>query len=327
MREYVDRIQRFEDSYDEIVAGLGPAMRSGIDRELERRGLTASNEDETGPDQTDATAASEVQSEVIGGIKDQVQTYVAAVAAGRSEAVQNLYTRLLENFDDDAERAVLIKALFSDTYQRLRTADYGPSEAEQDVWQQALNSTAVAARHENGWLYRGVFPELGEATVSRGSFNVTVTPELINALDAYIAAGKVRANYKFGAPETGASTQERHDAISIYFLEEPTDEVLADLAEIVSPYVRGDELLGEKVGDGFFMSEVGSVQDEHIADLVALADTADPALAAAIKQYALNRQGRMAMSEAQFYAVKKVAAVFGYELSYSTDTGFDLALI
>ena len=176
-------------------------------------------------------------------------------------------------------------------------------------------------------MYRGIFPKNGEETVTRGSFNVTVTPELINSLDDMIASGKIKANYKFGQPGTTASPTERHDSISIYFLEKPTSEALQELTAIIKPYVRGDNLLGKKIDDGFFMSEVGSIETDHIESFVDALKSKDPALARAVKEYTSPRADRgtsLQMSEAQYYAIKDVARAFGYEISYDKDAGFEI---
>ena len=177
------------------------------------------------------------------------------------------------------------------------------------------------------WMYRGIFPKNGEETVTRGSFNVKVTPELIDSLDDMIASGKIKANYKFGEPDTPASPTERHDSITIYFLEQPSDEALQELASTIKPYVRGDNLLGKKVANGFFMSEVGSIETEHIKSFVEELKSKDVAFAEAVEGYTSPPPGRgdsLNMSEAQFYAVKDVARAFGYNISYDRDTGFEI---
>ena len=176
-------------------------------------------------------------------------------------------------------------------------------------------------------MYRGVFPKNGEETATRGSFNVNVTPELINSLDDMIASGKIKANYKFGQPGTTASPTERHDSISIYFLEQPSDKTLQELATIIKPYVRGDNLLGKKIEDGFFMSEVGSVETKHIKKFVEDLKLKDPAFAEAVKGWTSPKPGSgnsLKMSEAQFYAVKDVARAFGYNIQYNKDNGFEI---
>lgn len=254
---------------------------------------------------------------------------VKLVSQGRKQAVVDLYKNLFDNIDDPDSRKKLASGLFQDVYNRYRIADYPNDPMEEQTWENALKSTKVGINNKKSeWMYRGVFPKNGEETATRGSFNVNVTPELIDSLDDMIASGKIKANYKFGQPGTTASPTERHDSISIYFLEEPNDEALKELAQIIKPYVRGDNLLGKKVEDGFFMSEVGSVETEHIEKFVEDLKSKDPAFAEAVKGYTSPKPGSgtsLKMSEAQFYAVKDVARAFGYSISYDKDKGFQIS--
>jgi hypothetical protein len=316
-REYANRIFDGEP-YESIVTGLGPAMVSSINEALERRGYAISELDHEITDfgTTEGVATSD---------EDTLSIYVAQISKGRKSAVQELYADLLADKSDPEKRAQLTKALIGDTYRGLRISDYQSDSNEENTWALTQKSQIVPSREQNGWMYRGYFGENGEETVTRGSFNVQVTPELITALDNYIASGAVKANYKFGAPGTPASPVERHDAISIYFLEEPNGKVLDDLAQIIKPYVRGDNLLGEKVADGFYVSEIGSVQDEHIGQLIEVLDAIDPAFAKGL-ELEMTYKERLAMSEAQFYAMQKTAKVFGYKIDYHPVEGFTVEL-
>jgi hypothetical protein len=317
-REYADRIVDASESYELIIRGLGPAMISSINEALERRGYEISELDST---ETDF----DVPQDIATFDTDALPTYVAQMCEGRKPAVQELYADLLAQKSDPKKRAQLTKVLIGDTYRGLRSSEYESDPNEENIWAQAQNSQIVPSREQNGWMYRGNFGENGEDTVTRGSFNVHITPELITALDEYIASGAVKANYKFGAPNTPASPVERHDAISIYFLEKPNKKILDDLAQTVKPYVRGDNLLGEKVADGFYLSEIGSVQDKHIAHLIEVLDTIDPAFAKGVELEMTNKE-RLAMSEAQFYALKKTAELFGYKVDYHSVEGFTVEL-
>lgn len=254
---------------------------------------------------------------------------VKLLSQGRKQAVIDLYKNLFDNIDDPESRKKLASGLFQDVYNRYRIAEYPTDPNEEQTWEDALKSTKVGINNKKSeWMYRGVFPKDGEETVTRGSFNVNVTPELIDSLDDMIASGKIKANYKFGQPGTTASPTERHDSISIYFLEQPSDEALQELAQTIKPYVRGDNLLGRKIEDGFFMSEVGSVETEHIEKFVEDLKLKDPAFAEAVKGYTSPQPGRgnsLKMSEAQFYAVKDVARAFGYGISYDKDKGFQIS--
>ncbi len=254
---------------------------------------------------------------------------VKLVSQGRKQAVIDLYKNLFDNIDDPDSRKKLASGLFQDVYNRYRIAEYPTDPVEEQTWEDALKSTKVGINNKKSeWMYRGVFPKNGEETTTRGSFNVNVTPELIDSLDDMIASGKIKANYKFGQPGTTASPTERHDSISIYFLEQPSDEALQELATTIKPYVRGDNLLGKKIEDGFFMSEVGSVETEHIESFIEELKSKDPAFAEAVKGYTSPQPGRgnsLKMSEAQFYAVKDVARAFGYGISYDKDKGFQIS--
>ncbi len=251
---------------------------------------------------------------------------VKLVSHGRSQVVIDLYKDFLDHIDDFENRRSFVSALFQDVYTRYRSADYPTDPNGEKMWEEALSNKKVPIdNRKKEWMYRGNFPKKGEETVTRGSFNVNVTPELINSLDEMILSGKIKANYKFGEPGTPTSPTDRHDSISIYFLEQPSDEVLEELAQTIKPYVRGDNLLGKKVADGFFMSEIGSIETEHIESFVEELKSKDAAFAEALKRYTNPKPGSgdsRKMSEAQYYAVKDVARAFGYNISYNKDTGF-----
>lgn len=248
------------------------------------------------------------------------------VSQGRKQVVLDLYKNLFDTINDPESRTQLSSALFTDIYNKYRLSEYPTNLDEEQTWENALKNTKVEIHNKKSeWMYRGIFPENGEETVTRGSFNVNVTPQLINSLDDMIAGGKIKANYKFGHPGTTASPTTRHDSISIYFLEQPNEEALQELAAIIKPYVRGDNLLGKKIEDGFFMSEIGSVETEHIESFVEELKLKDPAFAEAVRVYTSPQPGNgnsLKMSEAQFYTIKDVARAFGYTISYDKDAGF-----
>ena len=261
---------------------------------------------------------------------EDVKKLVEEVSRGKKQAVKDLYEQQIKNIDDVKMRSNLYGGLFGQVYNKLRIAEgYSNTENEEEAWAKYLNSTKVPVRNKPAeWMYRGNFPGNGMETKTRGSFNVNITPELIDKLDDMIVSGKISANYKFGAPNTAAAPSERHDSITIYFLETPTEENLKELAEIVKPYVRGNNLLGKKVAEGFFMSEIGSIKSQHIEELVNETKKIDIALAEAIKAYALPRvdskDHSLKMSEAQYYAIREVAKTFGRNLSYDVDKGFEI---
>lgn len=305
IKEYVARIQKGEPK-ESIYQGLSPAFIAGIEAGLQQK---AESMEPSNPEQ-------------------EIADLVATVAEGRKDAVQNLYKNLLASIKYPDSRKTLAEALFQDVYNSYRIAEYPIDPEEEVVWEQYLKSTHIPVNNKKSeWMYRGVMPAHGEETVTRGSLNVHVTPALIDGLDTLITSGKIKANYKFGQPGTTASPTERHDAISLYFLETPSDESLTEIAELIKPYVRGNSLLGTQIAEGFFMSEVGSVENAHIKTLIATLETMDPALGKAIYAYTSPQPGKgteLKMSEAQFYSIQKVTHAFGYELTYSNDSGFTL---
>lgn len=255
-----------------------------------------------------------------------LESLVATATEGKSEAVKKLYGEWMKDPSNPDNRKLLARALFQDAYNRYRLADYPIDEHEENTWEDALRNPRVPINNKKPeWQYRGEFPKGNENTITRGSLNVHVTPQLIEGLDTLIASGKIRMNYKFGMPGSTAAPTSRHDSVSIYFLEEPTEETIEAIANVAAPFVRGDSLLGNKVADGFYMSEVGNIESDHVDKLVEDSSQIDAALADAIKEYASPRPGqgtRLKLSEAQYYAVKDVSKVFGTDFSYNTDTGF-----
>jgi len=252
---------------------------------------------------------------------EKINYLVNSVTQGRRREVVDLYNKWLQDFNNPESRKALISGLFGDVYNKYRIAEHPAEPDEEKTWEKYLNDSRVPVNNKKTeWMYRGVFPGKDTETITRGSFNVRVTPELIDALDQMIIDGKIKANYKFGEPNSQASPSERHDSISIYFLEQPSDEALKELSSIIKPYVRGDNLLGKKISDGFFMSEIGSIETSHIESLIEDLKFKDKVLAEAIKSYTSPRPGQgtsLKMSEAQFYAIKDVAKALGYDLSYN----------
>lgn len=285
-----------------------PEENSGTDLEEE-----SSNIVETSADITKSVSESTTDLEKL----------VAELSIGKKDETKQLYQELLTQKNDPEKRTSLIKSLLTGTYKQLRESDYAINPSEEATYAQALADTTVPFSEQNSWQYRGI---LDSNSVTRGSFNVNVTPELIKKLDTLITSGKLKANYKFGSPNTPASPQERHDAISIYFLEQPDEELLQTLSATIAPYVRGNNLLGQKVAEGFYMSEIGSITDNHIENLITQIETIDPSFAQAVKLDTAQQTGGHKMSEAQYYALKNTAAVFGYTISYDDKIGFDVAL-
>ena len=322
VEEYIDRIKGGE-SKDSIVQGLPPSFVRSIEA-----GLTSNDDSKINQERIESIRKKLGISSAEKNNNQDVLNLVLSVTKDRKQAVVDLYENLFKNIDDPEHRRQLVSGLFQDVYNKYRLADYPENPNEEKVWEYALKSNKVEIDdNQNGWMYRGIFPKNGEKTVTRGSFNVNVTPELIDALDESISSGRIKANYKFGRSGTAASPVERHDSISIYFFEQPDEKTIQELSRIIKPYVRGDNLLGHKIADGFFMSEVGSIQSKQVEDLIDLMNTKDKAFAEAIKTYTTPRLGTgtsLKMSEAQFYAIKDVAKAFGYNLNYNNESGFEI---
>lgn len=295
------------------------------DFNIEEQKINLKNEAEIEKVREEIASSSENSNEAKSENKE-INSLVDSVTQGRRREVIDLYNKWLKDFNNPDSKKALISGLFGDVYNKYRIAEYPTAQNEQEIWKEYLNNSRVPVNNKKSeWMYRGVFPDKDVETVTRGSFNVNVTPELIDSLDQMILDGKIKANYKFGEPNSQASPSERHDSITIYFLEKPSDEAIAELSSIVKPYVRGDNLLGKKISDGFFMSEIGSIETKDIEVFIEKLKSKDSILAEAIKNYTSPRPGQgtsLKMSEAQFYAIKDVAKALGYNLSY--DNGFIL---
>jgi hypothetical protein len=330
VNEYIERIISTGESKEKILEGLPPSFRTSIEEKLKAREIAKKQ---------DAQEIDKLKQE-LGITQDEkkmevsqkyplVADLVRQACEGKKQATIDLYEKYLNQIDEPDSRCKLIKSLFQSVYDKYRNAEYPSDSEEESVWEKYLKSTNIRVdNRKSEWMYRGVFNN-GESTEdsTRCSFNVRVTPELIDALDNLIISGKIKANYKFGQPGTPASPNERHDSISMYFLEKPNQEMVKELEQVIKPFVRGDSLLGKKITEGFFMSEIGSVKSEHIVSFVEKLKTVEPAFADALKEYTSPRADRgtlLQMSEAQFYAIKDVAKAFDYDISYDQETGFEV---
>src|SRR3989344_9186193 len=229
---------------------------------------------------------------------------------------------LYDGFVARGDKKEIAELLMEELYHEKRTASYPQNPKYQEAWEYANRTRNIPAKAENGWLYRGTFPSKSEKsrTETRGSLNVIITPDVVREMDDLIERGVIKANYKFGDPDQGGSADERHDAITIYFFDKPTDDAMAALSDIAKRNFRGNTLLGKKVSEGFYISEVGSVSNTHAKGLVESVKKVDEKLGKAVEAY-LTHRGRTAMSEAQFYAVKDALNAYGYDVSYDEEKG------
>ena len=93
------------------------------------------------------------------------------------QAQNALYDSLIGRGD----KIEIAKLLMNELYHEKRTASYPNNPQYQEAWQYASGAKNIPARVENGWMYRGTFPSKGERTKTetRGSLNITVTPDVV----------------------------------------------------------------------------------------------------------------------------------------------------
>ncbi len=235
--------------------------------------------------------------------------------------------KLLKEIETSNDREKITKTLIDYKYNQKRLSDYPFDPNYEKTWNMATKDTTVPFKKENDWLYRGNFPTTRNPTETRGSLNINISEVAIKELDALIKSDIINANYKFGAPNTPASGLDRHDAISIYFLSTPTPEGLQALSAIAKKYYRGNNLLGKKIADGFYLSEIGSVSDKHASVLIQKLKRIDPQIASAVKNTLTSKnwktqKERTAMSEAQYYTIKEVLNLFDLNIAYNPNKGF-----
>lgn len=248
---------------------------------------------------------------------------VRATKSRNPQAQRDLFDRIKQEND----KAKIAELLVSEIYQSKRQADYSVNPQYVRAWEWATKDQSLDHKEENGWIYRGNFSTKEKPTLTRGSMNITLDEHAIRALDALIHSGVIDANYKIGEPGTGADASDRHDAVTLYFLTEPTQEAMRALSDVAKKYYRADDLLGRKISEGFYMSEVGSVSDVHARDLIQQLQNRDQNLAKAVKAFLTsNKTGkeRIAMSEAQFYSAQEMLNLFGIDIHYDHDKGFEI---
>lgn len=251
-------------------------------------------------------------------VPNTLRRMISELSLERSEGVQNLYKTLQEDYKNSESRETLYKALITDQYMSYRSADYADQEKEQKIWDSAKEDLTVEHSIQNGWMYRGLVAG-GESAKERGSLNVTVTDGLIRDLDNLISEGGIRMNYKFGEPGTQASPGSRHDSITMYFYDKLTTDQLEKISHISQKHGRGEKLLGKRINESFYMSEIGNIQSEHIDSFLDTLGNKD--FSDVIRKYC-TKKNILKMSEAQFYAIKDVGEALGYDISYNNQSGF-----
>lgn len=247
------------------------------------------------------------------------------IALNTPEGTRLAIQRLFQEAMRRQSKPEMAKLILEESNFWRRSANYETNSAYGEAWKLATEDNSLNHKVENNWVYRGNFSSKEQKTLTRGSLNVVVTEKVVNSLDDLIKRGIINANYKFGEPGTPAEASDRHDAVTIYFLAEPTEEALKAISEIADENYRGDDLIGRKISRGFYMSEVGSVADTQARDLIQKIDGIDKEIAEVVRDFLTSKKEgkeRVAMSEAQFYSTKEMLGLFGINLQYSPESGF-----
>lgn len=234
---------------------------------------------------------------------------------------------LFEKTKTDNDRTKIAGMLMSEMNLEKRQADYPPNPNYQKAYDQATQDDALPYKIQSDWVYRGNFPSKENPTATRGSLNITLEEGTIAELDALIKNGVIDANYKFGEPGAKTDASDRHDAVTIYFLSQPAPEAISAMSAIGQKYYRGDNLIGRKVSDGFYMSEIGSISDGNAKELINKLAQWDADLSKAMAGFLTSNttgKERVAMSEAQYYSAKDALNLFGLDIKYDDKKGFEI---
>jgi hypothetical protein len=252
----------------------------------------------------------------------QAQKYIQEIQQNSKHP--EMYEKFIQEWQDPTNTSDMITFLLNNRYKEYREVAY-PQEPDYDsVFEFACTDDTLPHIKQNGWIYRGNFPKNDIETKTRGSLNIHISKESINDLDALITLGVIHANYKFGEPDTRAEASERHDAITLYFLEQPTKEAEEALTTLAQKYYRGGSLLGKEIAPGFSMSEIASISENQIGELLLELHTKAPELEDVIRKYVVRtpKEGqseRLAMSEAQYYAIRDTLALCDLHLSLGSE--------
>ena len=178
------------------------------------------------------------------------------------------------------------------------------------------------------WVVRGA-PGCREVKRHlRLSMNVALSPALLRQIDGWMLDERLPAHYKFPAPRLAHEVPVRHDSVTVFIPEETGRPAINRLAERVTPYIRGDALVGEKIVPGVRL--LSSIPAGHLHGLVRALDSQDPPAAEAIRFYA-SRAFRNGGAEPQpcppgvHAAILAVLENRGFTVSYRPDSGYSLA--
>jgi hypothetical protein len=263
--------------------------------------------------------------EAISRLKPLMENYAQR---SRNPDVQRAYFDELVKKND---KKIIVETLANMKQESLRKAQYKSNPQYETAWNLATQDTSLNHRIESDWIYRGNFSSAEKKTVTRGSLNIEITDDVVRELDDLIKKGIIDANYKFGDPHARSAADERHDAITIYFLKEPSEEALKVISDLAKKHYRGNDLIGKKVSEGFYMSEIGSISDTQASRLLEELHSVDIDIEKAIRAVITSRDNkgepRVAMSEAAFYSVKFALNAYGYDIRFDMVKGIVLESI
>jgi hypothetical protein len=250
-------------------------------------------------------------------------------ARANKSSKPEIYRDLFKKLQIENNTAKIAETLVNEINLNKRQAEYPTNDNYAETWDIANTDNSLNHKLENGWIYRGNFPSKEKLTQTRGSLNITIDQNALRKLDDLITRGIVDANYKFGEPNTRSDAGERHDAITLYFLTTPSPEALKAISDIAQRHFRGNNLIGNKISEGFYMSEVGSVSDKQAEKFLTDLNALNPDLSKAMKIFLTSmntstKSERVAMSEAQFYSVKETLEIYGIQMTFDKDAGIKI---
>ena len=301
-------------------------------------------------------------------IKPEFRAKLAGSASTATSPVARevAHTRLPEGMLPEEMSMVDIRRLFNSRYKAMRYGDgtiirnATPEQASKFHSAIKAKSKGISIDDEVDWIYRkpcSITDRIQDFKVmpkERVSMNINAEPELILALDRYIANGEVIVNGKVvktvKPPQAyykidtelgrGGSFWNRTDPITMYFREPATVEQLADITQITKQYSCSTPVTfptGTLKGSNW-LSHAKEHSPEDLYNLYKRALKIDPKLAEAI-DVKLTKHGqsplpsidygkdlpyierfRYRISEGQYLAIESVVNDFEKALGKS---GFD----
>ncbi len=182
--------------------------------------------------------------------------------------------------------ADLYTKIIDSEYDVLRLAEYDLLNVSPNISELTGKSTSkIAAIEQKGWHYRKLKGTPHFNPKYRISINANGNEKLIKTLDEYVNAQRY---YK--TPDYSANWLERHDPVTIYFKNKPTD---AEINELVTRLkncdgIRStkDVLLGTKLYPGIAMQT--SPDKQEVLSLIQRCYAASPDFGAAAERYLTN---------------------------------------